>query len=124
MTQEDDSSKTEAEGERADDLAGEPGEGGTERTEKAPAADEAGAPATAGPEELSGARRPLIQTPARVIVALVCAVIAAISLLWIGGEEHYQSCVTAAAARSAGANDALSRLVRGRAVNDCSRWPF
>jgi hypothetical protein len=110
--------------------AWEPGEQKTRKDEPAkqdaPADADEAAGEPAGPEDTEGEGRrlPVIQTPARIIVALVCAVIATVSLVWIGTEQHYQSCVNAAAARSAGANDALSRLVRGRAVNNCSHWPF
>ena len=56
------------------------------------------------------------------IAAWGLAVLVALSLLWIGGESHYRGCVDAAVARSAG-DDALSRLVRTRDVESCSRLP-
>lgn len=56
------------------------------------------------------------------IAAWALAVLVALSLLWIGGESHYRGCVDAAVARSAG-DDALSRLVRTRDVESCSRLP-
>jgi hypothetical protein len=55
--------------------------------------------------------------------AWALAVLTVLALLWIGGELHYQGCVEAAAQRSAGDDD-LSKLVRIRDVNDCSRLPF
>lgn len=55
--------------------------------------------------------------------AWALAILLVLALLWIGGELHYQGCVEAAAQRSAGDDD-LSRLVRIRDINDCSRLPF
>jgi hypothetical protein len=55
--------------------------------------------------------------------AWALAALLVLALLWIGGELHYQGCVEAAAQRTAGDDD-LSRLVRVRDVNDCSRLPF
>jgi hypothetical protein len=57
-------------------------------------------------------------------IAFALAAVIAIALFWIGGELHYQSCLTAANARTQGANDSLSRLVRTREINGCSHSPF
>ena len=55
---------------------------------------------------------------------LVSAVVLAVAtLLWIGSELHYQSCLQKAELRTPGV-DALSRLVRERDIEGCSRLPF
>jgi hypothetical protein len=65
------------------------------------------------------------------LVALTLAFVAVLALLWIGGEAHYQSCVSAAEARTAGPTEELtgnpfldSGGERIQAVNRCSRLPF
>lgn len=57
------------------------------------------------------------------IPAFVLAILAVLALGWIGAEQHYQSCIQAANARTSG-TDALSRLVRSNAVKNCHRLPF
>ena len=69
-----------------------------------------------------GSRRTLGGLQPAHIAGWVLAVLVSLSLLWIGGELHYQGCVDAAAARNAG-NDALSRLVRTEDVESCSLLP-
>ena len=56
--------------------------------------------------------------------ALAIAAIAAIAMVWIAGEMHYRNCVTAAAVKTQGANDGLTRLVRIDALKNCSHSPF
>ncbi len=64
-------------------------------------------------------------SPARTrVIALIVAVFAAFGILWIGGEQHYQSCLAKVEAQTGGANDGLSRLVRKTALTKCSRSPF
>jgi hypothetical protein len=58
------------------------------------------------------------------LLMVILAVIATLSLLWIAGEQHYQSCVQQAVAKSGSADDALTRLVRAQTLNKCSRSPF
>jgi hypothetical protein len=55
--------------------------------------------------------------------AWALAILVALTLLWIGGELHYQGCVEAASQRTPG-DDGLSRLVRMKNIDDCSRLPF
>lgn len=62
--------------------------------------------------------------PGTRIFAIVVSVLALIALFWIGGEIHYQGCVDAVAAKTQGANDNLTRLVRANAVEKCTRSPF
>jgi hypothetical protein len=61
---------------------------------------------------------------AATMVALGCAVLIALSLLWIGGEMHYRNCLDAAELRVGTGVDDLSRLARSQAVDSCSRSPF
>lgn len=57
-------------------------------------------------------------------IAAVCAVVLTVAgLLWIGSELHYQGCLQRAEVRNPG-QDNLSRLVRLRDVENCSRLPF
>jgi hypothetical protein len=63
------------------------------------------------------------------ILALIAAVIIAISLLWIGGEMHYRGCVEAVKASTIPPyKDSLSDQTvtpnPGPAVARCSRLPF
>jgi hypothetical protein len=87
-------------------------------TPAAAAAAEEAAPAESGRQS----RFAELSTTAWIAFAL--AALIAIALFWIGGELHYQSCVTAANAKTQGANDSLSRLVRTREINGCSHSPF
>ena len=57
-------------------------------------------------------------------LALVAVVLAAIALLWVAGELHYQSCIDKVNAKTQGARDPLTNLVRARDLNNCSRLPF
>ena len=72
---------------------------------------------------------PVTVTVPRPVVAgaLVLAALGVLTLLWIGGELHYENCVAAAEAetRPAGSSSSLSR--RGefeQRVAGCSRLPF
>jgi hypothetical protein len=58
------------------------------------------------------------------VLVLVLMILATASLVWIAGEQHYQSCAVAQTARFGQGNDPLTRLGRTNALNDCSRWPF
>jgi len=68
-------------------------------------------------------------------IALGIAALAAVGLLWIGGETHYRACVEAAEAanpvqvmKSASILDpgqvVVGKGARRRAVDGCSRLPF
>jgi hypothetical protein len=126
----------------AEDLSWQPGAGRPDRDEAAPAAaagdDVAEAPgelregdgedgredalaATAGEEAGDGPRRRIRALP---VIAVVLSVLTLVSLFWIAGEMHYQSCIQKASVRTQGSNDDLTRLVRLREVNACSRSPF
>lgn len=59
-----------------------------------------------------------------VWIALVAVVVIAASLLWMAGEQHYQSCVDKVSAQTSGSRDPLTNLVRARSLKDCSRLPF
>jgi hypothetical protein len=91
----------------------------TAEAEEAPDADEAGE----APADRPAVPR-LGPLPITVWVAFLIGVVIALSGLWIGSELHYQSCLTAANDKAAGATDPLTRLVRIREINACSRSPF
>lgn len=88
--------------------------------------DEADASPSASDERPSGPGwfsrtledRRIVRTAAVTAVLLVVA-----ALLWMAGELHYQSCLQKADVKSPGL-DSLSRLVRQRDVERCSRLPF
>ncbi len=91
-----------------------------EPAETAPAEPESPAQAAATDDELAAPAR---RSGQHWIPAFVLAVLAVLALGWIGAEQHYQSCIQAANARTSGV-DALSRLVRSNAVKNCHRLPF
>jgi hypothetical protein len=68
------------------------------------------------------------------LAAVVLAVVGVLALLWIGGEAHYQSCVSAAVARTPAPTKEStgnpfedfatgSGTERFKAVDGCSRLP-
>jgi hypothetical protein len=61
---------------------------------------------------------------ATIVIALVAVSAIALALLWSAGEAHYRNCLEAAYLKTQGATDSLSKLVRQRAVENCSRSPF
>lgn len=85
-----------------------------------PPEPESPAQAAAADDELAAPAR---RSGQHWIPAFVLAVLAVLALGWIGAEQHYQSCIQAANARTSG-TDALSRLVRSNAVKNCHRLPF
>ena len=63
------------------------------------------------------------------VVLIVCAVIVALSLLWIAGEQHYQSCIEGQVAKGGGApamwgDDDSSLFSPDVNTKKCSRIPF
>jgi hypothetical protein len=70
----------------------------------------------------SGATR--VAAPVAVWIAIILIGLGVFALLRVAGEQRYQSCVAAAAARSQGATDTLTRFARLRAIQRCSHSPF
>jgi len=120
------SGKPEADEDEDKDVRGHvaaPPEGSEEQaTETEPWAEEA-SPAD---EEEKGTPSPRVggfPVWAIVLIAIAAALIT-YSALRIAGEQHYQSCVGAVQTRYGTANDPLTRLVRQRAITNCSSSPF
>jgi hypothetical protein len=87
--------------------------------------DEEG-PAERAPHDGDDRRNPtfaLLRDRPAALGAIAAVALTVASLLWIGAELHYQSCLQKAEARTPGQDD-LSRLVRQRDVENCSRLPF
>jgi hypothetical protein len=118
--------------ERGSEASGDPhGEGATrqpppspERATRRPEGPERSLPWDLDEAGPVASRRLFQGTPKTTALILLLMILATASLAWIGGEQHYQSCAVAQAARFGQGNDPLTRLARVNAVNDCSRWPF
>ena len=72
---------------------------------------------------------PVAVTVPRPVVAgaLVLATLGVLTLLWIGGELHYENCVAAAEAETRSTSGSSSSLGAGeleQRVEGCSRLPF
>lgn len=62
-----------------------------------------------------------------IVVALVIATLGLFTMLWIGGEMHYENCVTAAQAEVRSASGSAGAARGGELENrieGCSRLPF
>jgi hypothetical protein len=80
--------------------------------------------------EPAGPARPAVRAgvkrarTALAVAIVLLAGLATYSLLRIAGEQHYQSCVSAAEARFGTTGPYLSALGRANAVDRCSRSIF